>query len=222
MTQQPDGVCGAGSKPRRAGTRMNDFNEDGGAGRKRREKKPPKPITESYLRNVALWYMERYASSAANLKAVLMRRVRLSSAYHGSDPAEGAEMVDAVVQRYTEAGILNDRLFAETRVRSLVSRGTSTKMIRRKLMEKGVSSDDIDAALAEVLDQENGELASAARYARRRRIGAYRLPEKREDNRDRDMAALARQGFGFGIAAKVVDAESPEALEDEIEGASEY
>lgn len=216
---------------------MNDFTEDGGdglgrgggrgAGRgggadnKRREKKPPKPITESYLRNVALWYMERYASSAANLKAVLMRRVRLSSAYHGSDPAEGAAMVDAVVQRYTEAGILNDRLFAETRVRSLVSRGTSTKMIRRKLMEKGVSSDDIDAALDEVLDQENGELASAARYARRRRIGPYRLPEKREDNRDRDMAALARQGFGFGIAAKVVDAESPEALEDDIDGAGE-
>ncbi|WP_193173288.1 regulatory protein RecX [Nisaea nitritireducens] len=199
---------------------MSDFTEGGGAPNKRREKKPPKPITESYLRNVALWYMERYASSAANLKAVLMRRVRLSSAYHGSDPAEGAEMVDAVVQRYTEAGILNDRLFAETRVRSLVSRGTSTKMIRRKLMEKGVSSDDIDAALAEVLDQENGELASAARYARRRRIGAYRLAEKREENRDRDMAALARQGFGFGIAAKVVDAEDPEALEAEIEGAN--
>ncbi|WP_339856435.1 RecX family transcriptional regulator [uncultured Nisaea sp.] len=204
---------------------MNDFTEGGGDGRgvgkKRREKKPPKPITESYLRNVALWYMERYASSSANLKAVLMRRVRLSSAYHGSDPAEGAGMVEAVVQRYTEAGILNDRLFAETRVRSLVSRGTSTKMIRRKLMEKGVSSDDIDAALDEVLDQENGELTSAARYARRRRIGPYRLPEKREDNRDRDMAALARQGFGFGIAAKVVDAESPEALEDDIDGAGE-
>ena len=216
---------------------MNDFTEDDGdglgkgggrgagrgdgAGNKRREKKPPKPITESYLRNVALWYMERYASSSANLKAVLMRRVRLSSAYHGSDPAEGAGMVEAVVQRYTEAGILNDRLFAETRVRSLVSRGTSTKMIRRKLMEKGVSSDDIDAALDEVLDQENGELTSAARYARRRRIGPYRLPEKREDNRDRDIAALARQGFGFGIAAKVVDAESPEALEDDIDGAGE-
>ena len=69
---------------------MNDFTEDDGdglgkgggrgagrgdgAGNKRREKKPPKPITESYLRNVALWYMERYASSSANLKAVLMRR----------------------------------------------------------------------------------------------------------------------------------------------------
>tara|TARA_R110002012_G_scaffold1802_21_gene8736 strand:+ start:815 stop:1432 length:618 start_codon:yes stop_codon:yes gene_type:complete len=204
---------------------MNDFTEGGGDGRgvgkKRREKKPPKPITESYLRNVALWYMERYASSAANLKAVLMRRVRLSSAYHGSDPAEGAEIVDAVVQRYTEAGILNDRLFAETRVRSLVSRGTSSKMIRRKLMEKGVSSDDIDAALAEILDQESGELVSAVRYAQRRRIGPFRLPEKREENRDRDMGALARQGFGFGIAAKVVDAESREALQEEIEGTNE-
>ena len=103
---------------------MNDFTENSGARTKRRKKKPPKPITESYLLKVALWYMEHYASSAANLKAVLMRRVRLSSAYHGSDPAEGAEIIDAVVRRYTEAGILNDRLFAECRVRSLASRGT--------------------------------------------------------------------------------------------------
>lgn len=197
---------------------MNEFSEGGGAAKRRREKKPPKPITETYLRNVALWYMERYASSAANLKSVLMRRVRISSAYHGGDPAEGAVMVDAVVRRYAEAGILNDRLFAETRARSLVSRGTSTKMIKRKLAEKGVSSDDIDAALDEVLDRENGELASAARYARRRRIGVYRVTGKREQNRDRDLAALARQGFGFGIAATVVDAESPESLEAEIDG----
>ena len=196
---------------------MNDFTENSGARPKSRKKKPPKPITESYLRKVALWYMERYASSAANLKAVLMRRVRLSSAYHGSDPAEGAEIIDAVVRRYTEAGILNDRLFAESRVRSLASRGTSTRMIRRKLMEKGVSSDDINAAMISVLLEENCELASAVRYARRRRIGAFRLAEKREENRNRDMATLARQGFDLAVAEKVVDAESPEALEEEAD-----
>lgn len=195
---------------------MNDFTENGGAPTKRRKKKPPQLITESYLRNFALWYLERYASSAANLKAVLMRRVRLSSAYHGSDPADGAEIVDIVVRRYIEAGILNDRLFAESRVQTLSSRGASSRMIRRKLMEKGVSSDDIDAAIARILVQENGELASAVRYARRRRIGAFRPAEKRKENRHRDIAALARQGFGLAVAEKVVDAESPEALQEDL------
>ena len=33
--------------------------------------------------------------------------------------------------------------------------------------------------------------------------------------RDRDLAALGRQGFGYDVARKVVDAEDPEALEGE-------
>ena len=90
-------------------------------------------------------------------------------------------------------------------------------MIRRKLMEKGVSSDDINAAMVSVLLEENCELASAVRCARRRRIGAFRLAEKREENRNRDMAALARQGFDLAVAKKVVDADSPEELEEEAD-----
>ena len=53
----------------------------------RPEKRPPKKITPKYLNNVALWYLGRYASSAANLKRVLMRRVNKSCAHHGDDVA---------------------------------------------------------------------------------------------------------------------------------------
>lgn len=185
---------------------------------KQRRPKIPKKITESYLRNVALWYMERYASSVANLRRVLMRRVRESAAYHETDPAEGAALVEALIQRYAEAGILNDKLFAESRARSLVQRGGSARMVRLKLAEKGVGGDDIAAALESVAEEGMGDFEAAARYVRRRRIGPYRPPEKREANRDRDVAALARQGFSFDIASKVVDAESAEALEDEAGG----
>jgi len=195
---------------------MNDVQDEASKGKSRRAKKPPKRITESYLKNVALWYMERYASSAANLRNVLMRRVRISSAYHGTDPEEGAAMVDELIRRYGEAGILNDRLFAETRARSLAARGSSTRMIQRKLMEKGVSAEDIAAALEAVRDEGVGELDAAFRYARRRRIGPFRSAEKRGETRDRDLGALARQGFPFEIAAKVVDAENIEALEAEL------
>lgn len=188
----------------------------------RRQKKIPKRITESYLKNVALWYLERYASSAANLRNVLMRRVRDSSAYHGTDPADGAAMVEELIRRYAEAGILNDRLFAETRARSLAARGSSAKMIRRKLMEKGVAAGDIDGALEVVREEGGSELDAACRYARRRRIGPFRSAEKRAETRDRDLAALARQGFSFDIAAKVIDAESPDALDAELNFANGY
>ncbi|UUX51931.1 RecX family transcriptional regulator [Nisaea acidiphila] len=200
---------------------MSELSESGKTG-PRRTRKIPKRITESYLKNVALWYLERYASSAANLRNVLMRRVRESAAYHDTDPADGAAMVEELIRRYAEAGILNDRLFAETRARSLAARGSSEKMIRRKLMEKGVPPGDIDGALETVREEGGSELDAACRYARRRRIGPFRSAEKRAETRDRDLAALARQGFSFDIAATVVDAESPGVLDAELNFADRY
>ena len=46
------------------------------------------------------------------------------------------------------------------------------------------------------------------------RLGPYRLPEDRKDNRARDLAAMARAGFAYDVAKKVIDAPSPDALDE--------
>ena len=55
------------------------------------------------------------------------------------------------------------------------------------------------------------ELKAAAAFARRRRLGPYRTKD-REPNRLRDLAALARAGFAYDLARKVIDAADPDAL----------
>jgi regulatory protein len=51
-------------------------------------------------------------------------------------------------------------------------------------------------------------LAAAAAYARRRRLGPFRrVPEERAERRQKDLAALARRGFGYGVAKQVIDAD---------------
>jgi regulatory protein len=50
--------------------------------------------------------------------------------------------------------------------------------------------------------------------ARRRRLGPYRLTEARKDHRLRDLATMARAGFAYDVARKVVDAASPDALDE--------
>ncbi|MBE7202875.1 MAG: RecX family transcriptional regulator, partial [Parafilimonas terrae] len=55
--------------------------------------------------------------------------------------------------------------------------------------------------------EEDSEEAAAWAYARRRRLGPYRLPDKRADYRERDLASLARQGFPYGLARRIVEAE---------------
>ena len=84
------------------------------------------------------------------------------------------------------------------------------------LRQKGVAQSDIAAALATIeAEYADSELAAACRYARRRRLGPYRLPETRGDRRERDLAALGRAGFGYATARRVIDAGSAEDLEAE-------
>ena len=167
------------------------------------EERRPKPVTRAYLENAAGAYLERYASSLANLRRILTRKVERRCRATGEDPAAYAEMVEEVVRRFQEAGLVDDRRYAEAKVASLRRRGASAPLVAARLEAKGVARDLIDAALAE---DARDERAAAEAFARRRRLGVWRT-SGRAENRAKDLAALARAGFGFDLAKKVVDAE---------------
>jgi regulatory protein len=124
-----------------------------------------------------------------------------------------------VVARFVDAGVIDDRAFAQTKARSLHRRGTSSRLTRQKLKMAGVDGDTLDEAM-EGLDIEldltptQREQRAAAALARRRRLGPYRAPEARKDHRLRDLATMARAGFAYDVARKVVDAASPDALDE--------
>jgi regulatory protein len=175
----------------------------------RRPRKGPKPASPELLEKAALHYLERYASSAQNLRRVLMRRVDRSARFHGTDRSQGAAWVDALVARYAGAGLIDDRKYAEAAAESLRRRGASARRIRQKLAQKGVDADVAQAALKETGGAgEEADLAAAVAFARKRRLGPYGDPKARRDRRLKDMAALARAGFSYAIARKVVDAEN--------------
>ncbi|HEY9080668.1 regulatory protein RecX [Magnetovibrio sp.] len=176
----------------------------------------PRKITPERLANIALHYLERYASSAANLKRVLERRVFKASLFHDDLDVDAARgWIDALIQRYLDAGLLNDLNYAETRARSLMARGTAARVIRIKLMEKGVDGETIDRALEALVDEHpEPELAAAIKLARRRRLGPYGDPATRADKKDRDLAAMARAGFSYDMARRVIDCDDKDELED--------
>lgn len=178
--------------------------------------KPPKRISASYLENSALHYLERFASSSANLRRVLLRKVQRAAAHWGDDPAEGAALVEALIVRYQQSGLLDDKVYAESRVRSLHRRGGSARLIRQSLAVKGLGAELIDGALDSLAEdlERDPDLAAAIAFARRRRLGPFRDPAKRADSRDKDMAALGRAGFSFELARRVIDAEDLAALEE--------
>ena len=143
-----------------------------------------------------------------------MRRVDRSARQHGTDAKEGAGWVDALVERYRRAGLVNDKVYAEAVTQTLRRRGTSTRMVKQKLAMKGVGSDAIDDALEAAGGAGDAtDLKAAFAYAKRRRLGPFAPAAARQDRRQRDMAALGRAGFSYTTARKVVEAESEEEIE---------
>ncbi len=176
-------------------------------------------MTRSRIDNIALHHLERFPTSCAGLRRVLERRAERSRAALGrGDASEHSEWIEAAIARLGELGLLDDRAFATALVRRLRARGSSRRLIEARLADKGVTEE----IRREVLDAGDGaeggsgeaaELAAAAAYVRRRRLGPHRLdPELRTARRDRDLAALARAGFSYAIAQKTLDEEIPSDL----------
>ncbi|WP_244424646.1 regulatory protein RecX [Methylobacterium nodulans] len=167
------------------------------------------PISAASLERAALAYLERYGASTDMLRRVLLRRVAGRCRLRGEDPADFAALVEAVVAKAGRAGLVDDTIFADAKVRTLRRRGGSARAIHAKLAAKGVDRETVQAALAahEADRGEDDEAAAARAYARRRRLGPWRRAEERAEARMRDLAAMARAGFAPSLARRVIDGE---------------
>lgn len=184
-------------------------------GREKPRRRKPRKASPKSLENAALYYLKRFSSSEENLRRVMMRRVERSARAHGTDREEAAAWVDDLVARLARAGLVDDRRYAEGRVHALHARGASIRVITAKLREKGVPAEIIDEAIAALRDEQpDAELEAAIRFARRRRIGPFRIKPPAERQRQKDLAALARAGFDYGTAMKVADAETEDELRE--------
>ncbi|MBX9633540.1 MAG: RecX family transcriptional regulator [Magnetospirillum sp.] len=178
--------------------------------------KVPTKISPSYLENAALHYLERYASSSNNLKRVLLRKVDRSIAHWGGERESYTAQVDATIAKLARLGYLDDSAYAGMKARSLHRQGKGSRTIRAALAAKGIDA-ELTAAALDALTDEVGdpEFTAAVKLARKRKLGPFR-PVGRAEMRNKDLAVLARAGFDFGTARRVIEAESPEALEAEL------
>ena len=165
-------------------------------------------IGTELLERWALHYLGRYASSAENLRRVLTRRVRRHSPQTAS---QVVSLIDALVARYRESGLLDDASYAAGRVQSLHRRGDSLQAIRARLAAKGVAASDVANAVSGLRSAAaDPDLAAACAFARRRRLGPYR---RAAADRARELGAFARAGFNRRVAEAVLACTDVEAVE---------
>lgn len=180
--------------------------------------------TPERLANAALYYLSRYAASEGALRRVLgnkIRRAAMADPVFAADKAAQAALaaaIEKIVETHKRTGAINDAAFAETKVSSLRRAGRSARRIAQSLAHKGVAAPLIEAALTANEEEGGGdaEERAARAFARRRGLGPYRKGGASKDRavQAKEIASLARAGFAFDVAKKVVDAQDDEFFEE--------
>ena len=148
-----------------------------------------KKITPQKLKNIALYYLDRFDASSEKLKSVLMRRIQKATLAGDEVPLEAKKWVDEVVVDMQRLGYVNDRRFCENKMHQYLNAGKSNRYIMAKLCEAGIDSDMIQSFLPD------DELEQARVFVRKKRLG---------DDYQKDLATVARAGFSYEIAQKVL------------------
>jgi len=140
-------------------------------------------------REMALRILSSSPRSAAQLREGLLKR-------HVVEP-----LIDEVIARYIEVGLLDDTELAATIARTRhKERGAARRAIDAELRRKGFEQPDIDAALAQIEDED--EFVRARELALKRWDKLAGLDHQVRVRRTVGM--LGRKGYSPGVAFGVV------------------
>jgi regulatory protein len=181
-------------------------------------RRAPRPPTEAGVRAHAQAYLSERSTSRAHLRRLLLRRAERANARCEEAQRVPREVlrtwVDAALDAASCAHLVDDTRYASDKAATLARRGGSDAVIRARLHEKGVAATDIEHALETLGTRSDRALAGALSLARRRRVGPFR---DKPAERQRELGILARGGFSWEIATRVL-AMTLEEAEDALSG----
>ena len=162
------------------------------------------------LRNSAISYLARYEVSIYQFENTMKRK--LSNFKYDLSETQKLKFIELIKKEMIFAKFIDDKRFAEIKVRSMRRQGSSQRLIYAKLREKGLSNDIIQFAI-NLVDEgdENAEMIAALRFIKKKNIGIYYKNKKIDDEtneyrlRDKWFGALSRKGFSLEIIRKVIN-----------------
>ena len=159
-------------------------------------------VSETYkkIEAKAFWYLERYSSSSKNLKDYLKKKVRDTELNHDSEI-----VINQIIINLEKQNILNDSIYAESKVKSFINKGWSISKIKFRLKQLGVNEDIINSCIDKVNAEESDiELFAASKLVKKRSIGPFRRNTLDEKIKNKEFGILARAGFNYALSKKLL------------------
>lgn len=160
------------------------------------------------MRELALRYVGRFATTRARLLTYLARKLR-----ERGWESETAPDLDALADRLTELNYVDDAAYAQMKGAAMTRRGLGVRRIRSGLQADGVG--EIDRAGAEDAAR-SSKWDAANSLARRKRIGPYATNPADPALRQKQIATFLRAGHDFATARAWVEAD-PDTLPERDE-----
>lgn len=171
-------------------------------------RRPISPLDRRKLDDLALRYVERFATTRGRLADYLRRKIR-ERGWDGP-PADP----DALAARMAELGYVDDRAYAEAKASALARRGLGARRVADALRHARVEPEDADALRPDIAER---SVDAALAFARRKRIGPFAAQSPDRDLLAKQLAAMARAGHPYDLSRRILDLEpgadvDPEAL----------
>jgi regulatory protein len=173
------------------------------SGRRQRHQRHQPPLDDAALKDLALAYAARFATTRVKLLRYLARKLK-ERGWAGAAPPDA----EALASRLVELGYVDDRAFAAMKGRAMAARGLGRRRVTEALAAAGVAPEDHGEA-----PDEMAALATAIDFARRKRIGPFAREPAVDDQprRQKALAAMLRAGHSLDVARQVLAAPTPAA-----------
>lgn len=178
----------------------------------KKEFKPPKKISEKYLYNSGLAYLQRFPASTHHFRSVMMRKIQKSCRFHKEQNIEDCQKwLEVLIKKFQELALLDDAAYLKGMVTSYRRRGLSSMQIAIKLSQKGYGREDVMDELQKHDQEEyhemsnsneSGDIYAAIVFARKKRLGPFDRDNKKTP--EKSLAAMARAGYSYEIAQKTL------------------
>lgn len=212
---------------------MSPENRRGRRGKKyERKAKKARPLDAASLRDLALGYVARFATTGSKLEGYLLRKLRERGVAEDDDGRVQTPDVGALVAQLIELGYVDDEAYARSKTRDLTARGYGARRVEQALWAAGVDENTRE----ETAPSEASVRRAAILLAKKRRFGPFGIPPQGEEpaeivhkRREKQVAAMLRAGHRYEHVAFILDAPNEETIdewlieaEDEEEGPGEW
>ena len=150
------------------------------------------------LLKYAIYYLSKYSSSKKNLEYILKKKIRRISD-EKKIRFQLYKEIKIIIDKLEQLKLINDKIYAESKINSLLNQVKSKNYIKQYLICKGVSQELADEQISLFYEKnQNLEKENALKFAKKRNLLI--------DNKDyeKKLSKMARAGFSYEISKEIL------------------